>query len=337
MQINVAIMKKFLYSTMLSSLAFAPQAEAFELGMPIKCDYGTECFIQNYYDEDSEKGDKSYRDYSCGKLSYDGHDGTDFRIRDYEAMQKGVDVIASAAGTVFNVRDSMDDINVKIVGKENIMKQGCGNAVVLQHPGGFRTMYCHMKKGSVAVKKGDTVEKGQKLGQVGLSGLTEFPHVHLSVIKDGKKIDPFTGGQSLEGCRKEETVLWDAETKEKLAYIPTGLLKSSFSDAIPQPEAAREGKFNGDKIAHDAGKLILWADVFGLQPNDILTLTIASPDKKVLIDKSFDIKSNKAVFFQYIGLNKKEKPWPKGDYLGKIQLKRGDKLVVDEHRTMTVF
>jgi hypothetical protein len=326
-------MKK-IFSALFTSLCalYAPHAGAFELGLPIKCSYGKDCYIQNYYDEDASA---DYKDYSCGKLSYNGHDGTDFRVTDYAAMEKGVDVIASAAGTVFATRDSMEDINVKLIDRDAINKQGCGNAVVLLHPGGYKTMYCHMKKGSIVVKKGDSVAKGQKLGQVGLSGLTEFPHVHLGVLKDGKKIDPFTGGQSQTACGAQQA-LWDKEAKVTLSYISTGLLASSFSGDVPEAEAARAGKYTAEKIAQDAKALILWADIFGLQPQDRLTLTMMAPDKKILASKSFDFTKSKAVFFQYIGIKNKDM-FEKGHYTGTIQLKRGDKLVVDESRTMTVY
>jgi murein DD-endopeptidase MepM/ murein hydrolase activator NlpD len=328
----ISIMKKALYTTLLSSMAMG--AHAFELGMPIQCNYGTECFIQNYFDEDKSK---NYQDYHCGKLSYDGHDGTDFRIRDYVAMKHGVNVIASAAGTVFATRDAMDDINVKLLNKEEISKQGCGNAVVLVHEEGYKTMYCHMKRGSIAVKKGDKVEKGQKLGQVGLSGLTEFPHVHLGVLKEGKKIDPFTGAAASESCGVTPATLWDKETQQKLAYIATGLLSSSFSAAKPEAEEARTGKFSLDKMPADTAALVFWVDMFGLQPGDRLMLTIMSPAQEVLVHKTFDITHNKAVFFQYIGMNKKQAPWSKGLYTGNVELVRAGKPVVQASRQLTVY
>ena len=46
---------------------------------------------------------------------------------------------------------------------------------------------------AMAVKLGDTVVAGQRLGLVGLSGMTEFPHLHFEVAKGGAVVDPFLG------------------------------------------------------------------------------------------------------------------------------------------------
>src|SRR3546814_12280892 len=69
---------------------------------------------------------------------------------------------------------------VKLVGADTVRDQGLGNAVVLDHGNGWRSYYGHMRRGSIAVKKGDRVQTGQALGLVGMSGLTEFPHLAFS-------------------------------------------------------------------------------------------------------------------------------------------------------------
>ena len=69
-----------------------------------------------------------------------------------------------------------------------------GNAVVITHADGFDTIYAHLRKGSVAVKKGDSVKRGQRIGSVGLSGLTEFPHLHFEVRFNRSVTDPFIAG-----------------------------------------------------------------------------------------------------------------------------------------------
>ena len=77
--------------------------------------------------------------------------------------------------------------------------------------------YCHMMRGSIAVKTGDPIATGQTLGLVGLSGRTEFPHVHLQVMKDRKVIDPFVGlGQNAK-CGLGKAPLWRADV---LAMLP---------------------------------------------------------------------------------------------------------------------
>ena len=58
------------------------------------------------------------------------------------------------------------------------------------------------KKDSIVVKKGQRVAMGAILGQVGLSGKTQFPHVHLSVRHNGTVVDPFDP-DSRDTCNPE--------------------------------------------------------------------------------------------------------------------------------------
>jgi hypothetical protein len=89
-------------------LTLAPvQAGAFDLSWPVDCTLGDTCFIQNYVDRDPGPDDT---DFTCGPLTYDGHDGTDIALNSDAAMTAGVPVLAAAAGTVRGIRDSMPDI-----------------------------------------------------------------------------------------------------------------------------------------------------------------------------------------------------------------------------------
>ena len=56
-----------------------------------------------------------------------------------------------------------------------------GNYVVINHNNGYMTVYAHMSK--IAAKKGQTVEKGQVIGYVGMTGSATGPHVHYEVWK----------------------------------------------------------------------------------------------------------------------------------------------------------
>ena len=61
-------------SLLLSGVIGARAVEAISLALPIKCQVGLTCFVQNYVDHDASD---AVRDYSCGRRSYDAHDGTD--------------------------------------------------------------------------------------------------------------------------------------------------------------------------------------------------------------------------------------------------------------------
>ena len=137
-----------------------PLAEATppELGLPLACQLGQDCFIQQYVDTQEGPG---AQDYTCGPLSYDGHKGTDIRVRDLPAMEAGVPVLAAAAGVVKGIRDGEPDIRVSERGLDQVKGKEAGNGVVIDHGNGWETQYSHLKQRSVRVKLGDRVEAGQ--------------------------------------------------------------------------------------------------------------------------------------------------------------------------------
>lgn len=73
------------------------------------------------------------------------------------------------------------------VADERVM---AGNHVVLQC-GEVQVLLAHMRQGSVAVREGQLVETGQKLGEVGNSGNTATPHLHIHAQRPGSAEAPF--------------------------------------------------------------------------------------------------------------------------------------------------
>lgn len=66
---------------------------------------------------------------------------------------------------------------------------GLGNAVVLEHPNGFRTRYGHMSS-FATLQVGSRVRQGQVIGYVGATGLATGPHLHYEMWRSGRAIDP---------------------------------------------------------------------------------------------------------------------------------------------------
>jgi murein DD-endopeptidase MepM/ murein hydrolase activator NlpD len=66
--------------------------------------------------------------------------------------------------------------------------------VVIAHDGGLVSMYAHLENRifPVPVKAGDTVQAGDRIGNVGLTGITTGAHVHWSVWRNGELIDPLS-------------------------------------------------------------------------------------------------------------------------------------------------
>jgi murein DD-endopeptidase MepM/ murein hydrolase activator NlpD len=65
---------------------------------------------------------------------------------------------------------------------------GYGIHVILDHGFGYQTVYGHMSK--VDVRKGQHVQRGDVIGEVGSTGLSTGPHLHYEVHKDGVAVNP---------------------------------------------------------------------------------------------------------------------------------------------------
>jgi murein DD-endopeptidase MepM/ murein hydrolase activator NlpD len=65
-----------------------------------------------------------------------------------------------------------------------------GNYVIVTHNDGYQSLYGHMSR--VAVKRGDSIAQGGTIGYVGNTGYSTGSHLHLSVYKNGKMVDPLS-------------------------------------------------------------------------------------------------------------------------------------------------
>lgn len=116
---------------------------------------------------------------------------------------------------------------------------GLGMVVEVEHAEGYRSLYAHM--GKIFVTKGQTVEAGQYLGEVGMTGNTSGPHTHLEIAKDGRKIDPLLLLPEIRKYPSEEdfVVTTSATPSAVLApsFKPTPAASGSAQIAIPLPSA----------------------------------------------------------------------------------------------------
>jgi len=93
----------------------AAEAKPPTFSLPVQCSFPDECYIQAHVD--LEPGPNS-ADHACGIITYNSHKGTDFRLRDLDLMDRGVPVVAAAAGTVIRTRDGVRDVHMKLFGKK---------------------------------------------------------------------------------------------------------------------------------------------------------------------------------------------------------------------------
>ena len=252
---------------LLAPLAAAAQDQP-RLALPIDCTLGRDCYVQKYVDRDPGPG---VRDFACGDLANDGHKGTDFAVPTAAHMARGVAVLAAAPGTVAAIRDGMPDARQGRPGAPDVTGVECGNGVRIDHGAGWETQYCHLRAGSVAVRPGDTVAAGGRIGLVGLSGEASFPHVHVVLRHEGRVIDPFRPGA---GCGGAEGALWDAP----LGYDPGGPIAAGLAGGIPPYDAVKAG-LPRDGIGARSEAVVLWAFLANGRAGDRVRLEIAGPDR----------------------------------------------------------
>lgn len=99
-----------------------------------------------------------------GKRSY--HSGVDM------ACPQGTPVYAALGGTVTSV------------GYNNVY----GNYIIVTHHSGYKTLYGHLSR--QLVTRGKWVDTNSRIGLVGSTGLSTGPHLHFTVYKFGKTVNP---------------------------------------------------------------------------------------------------------------------------------------------------
>lgn len=133
---------------------------------------------------------KSLREY----IDYDGHNGYDYDVS-YQSLY------AAARGKV--IFAAME--------YPTMPDHGYGNMIMIEHRGGYVTLYGHLSK--ILVHRGQKVKLGQKIGISGNTGHSTGPHVHFTVFHNCTPVDPYgwsgSGPDPLESYRGENSVyLW---------------------------------------------------------------------------------------------------------------------------------
>lgn len=307
----------------IGALAAGPAAGDISLGLPVDCVPGHDCHVQHLVDRDPGPG---VRDYTCGRLSYDGHKGTDFALPSLSDMTRGVAVLAAAPGVVRATRDGMRDVAMTAATEAAIAGRECGNGVVISHADGWESQYCHLAQGSVAVRQGDRVARGAALGRIGLSGRTQFPHLHFTLRRDGVVIDPFAPDPAADCGAGTMPDLWDSTPPAP----PGGLIGAGFSDHVPDYDAVKAGEAARTGMPAQADGLVLFAYAYGGLAGDRISLDIAGPGGTVMT-REVVLDRDQAQFFRAAGRRLSGPRWSAGTYAGVVRLIR-DGQVMDERR-----
>jgi murein DD-endopeptidase len=145
----------------------------------------------------------------------------------------GTDVLAVADGIIAAAVDDMPDQTPKPVPPQN----GSGNYVALEMTGGRVAFYEHLQQGSILVKQGQRVTRGQVIGKLGSSGSTSIgPHLHFHVA-DGPSL---LGSEGMPFVFSLFTLMGEFESIQALQsgerWEPAGSARG-YTNSRPSPNS----------------------------------------------------------------------------------------------------
>lgn len=180
----------------------------------------------------SKFGNRTYT-YQGKKVS-DYHKGID--------LVGGTEIIAVADGVV-----------TSICNKGEQYGQGC--YVRLKHDNGYQTLYYHLKSGSVVVKVGDKVKKGQLLGIMGATGKATGIHLHFQIDKGSSSsaIDPYDyifNGKEFDIENQENKVL------KELDEIAKDVIKGFYGNYPERKELLEKDGYNYEEVQNKVNELL---------------------------------------------------------------------------------
>ena len=153
-------------------------------------------FSTSAADEDAKGSKVNSNRYAYDLMSIDGN-GNMYHLSPFKKQNWyvfGRPVYSPADGKVVETENTIPDneYNGKVV-KNPTMPSGTdplglGNHVVIDHGDGEYSVLLYLEKGSVRVRPGETIKRGDLIGNVGFSGNATYPHLHYGVMNNAKNL-----------------------------------------------------------------------------------------------------------------------------------------------------
>jgi len=244
-------------------------------------------------------------------------------------------VLAAAPGRVIALRDGMEDIDVVELGRSKIEGRAGGNQVVIAHEDGWETWYWHLRKGSVAVQQGQVVAAGTKLGLIGLSGDTNFPHLHFELRRNRNIIvDPFDASAGDENCRVATQSLWTKSAAGEMPYVSL-LANAGFAAREPTRNEAIYGRMPDVATQADIRTLFVWFELYGLRREDRISVQWQLPGGVWRAPAMLEWQQDLPYAFRSGQLNVPP-PLPRGEYAVRLKIERGEDEIFDRTYRVTL-
>jgi murein DD-endopeptidase MepM/ murein hydrolase activator NlpD len=151
-------------------------------------------------------------------------------------FHSGLD-IANARGTP--IRAVADGV-IELVGWDPWLRPDPAWMVIIDHGGGLRTMYAHMRAKRIdGIREGARVEQGQLIGLMDSTGRSTGPHLHFAVYRNGQAVNPrpYLAGQLERRTPRRDT---DANgCAMPPSYGGVGAWLGGTTAMLPEPDTTR--------------------------------------------------------------------------------------------------
>lgn len=236
--------------------------------------------LAQYVDDDTTG---AVKDYEGLPHSYNGSRGTDLNLYSFREMDRGYPVLAAATGFVTAAVFDKVDRNYNSFPDE-------GNVIYLRHnAGNERSRYFHLRKNSLTVAVGDSVQPGDTIAFVGSSGFSTDAGLHFEV---GTFTPSWVPRDPWNGSYQTQPSLWTSQE----AYVGDDPIRIYELDVTTQTAAGGD-VFNipllkwkermSAPAVMGAGEpyLTAWMLLQG-QASDTYTIRVRRPDNSVFASGS---------------------------------------------------
>lgn len=222
----------------------------------------------------------------------------------FSSYHQAIDIVGEghSVSDVIAVSDGTVEIAVNTVTTNNKNARGTasyGNFVKIKHDDGTKSLYAHLKPGSVSVKTGERISEGDKIGTMGNTGNAHGVHLHFEIRNsDETRVNP---ANYMANKKQEELVLEKSE-------IVSDSIDSEVKSNAPIPSLDNELTMNvtGSDSINNKGisKSSNSSDVVAsnsLDSNNVESGYIGNPSYKhgsivdglklIGIDSSFDYRT----------------------------------------------
>jgi hypothetical protein len=234
-------------------------------------------------------------------------------------------------GTVKNVRDGVPDHTGTDADVQAAKGRECGNGVVVTHPAGWETQYCHLKNGSVRVRPGQTRRRRRRPGpgRPDRRGrLSSRPSG--ACARTERRSIPFSYGARPLACGSGGRGLWSPAAQAALPYRAPEVLNAGFA-AAPVTQATIDAGTTGPAPNAASPNLLAFVRAIGLDAGDVQTLSVTGPAGFAAEQTVPALERPRAEHFLFTGRRNRAGRWPSGAYQARYVVRRRGQVVL-EHR-----